>query len=138
MWCARVRLTLSRILSDCRRCHVLGDICVVSWAEIWFNFRKARGRRFNFLNCSQSVIHWRARVKKDSRFSYTKLTGNHEVVDSACLPRFLFDYIVFSCRVVQHGKDLFHRSSGREVGLCSKRLQQSERREARGRQVGIR
>lgn len=93
--------------------------------------------RFSFLNFSLSVIHWRARVKKDRCFSETKLTGNHEVVGSACLPRFLFDCIVLSCRVVQHDKNLFHRSSGKKVGLCSKWLQQSERCEARGRQVGI-
>ena len=90
--------------------------------------------RFGCSNCLLSVIHWRARVKRKSLFF---LDETHEVVGSACLLRFLCDYSVFSGRVVQHDKDLLHRSSGNRVGLCSKRLQQSQRREARGRQVGI-
>lgn len=61
------------------------------------------------------------------------ISTNHEVLLSfAC---FLCDRnVYYSCDI--EDTDILHCSSRDEMGLCSKRLQQSERHPAKGRQVG--
>lgn len=149
------RLTLSRIPSDRLRCHVetdhlLGDIYALDrFADfrLWqpANWIKATAKeacglreQIQFLKLLAKYHSLACSCKKKigvfHRRNSRETIATYEVVLSACFACLVCDFIVCCCRVV-HDKDLFHRSSGKKVGLCSKRLQQSERPEARGRQV---
>ena len=78
--------TLSRILSDCRRCHVATvsySLTLCSWlggplvqSSLNATAKKARGLREQLpFACLLSVIHWRARVKKKSLFFVKETHG---------------------------------------------------------------